>query len=48
MKKTKLMCLFASSAWLNVLNQGQSREHVFNSFADSIEFKKLCASYGIQ
>lgn len=36
------------NAWVKVLQSGQSREHVFNGFADSNEFKKICASYGIQ
>ena len=35
------------SAWVNVLGEGQSREHVFNGFADSPEFQELCRSYGI-
>ena len=34
-------------AWLNVLAGGQSREHVFNGFADSPEFREICAGYGI-
>ena len=36
------------NAWVNVLRKGQSREHVFNGFADSQEFKQICASYGIK
>lgn len=28
--------------WLKVLKSGKSREHVFNGFADSEEFKALC------
>ena len=36
------------NAWLKVLKNGQSREHVFNGFADSVEFREICASYGIQ
>lgn len=36
------------SSWLNVLNGGQSREHVFDGFADSVEFRKLCEEYGIR
>lgn len=35
------------SSWMNVLAQGQSRWHVFNGFADSIEFQEICNSYGI-
>lgn len=35
-------------AWLNVLESGKDREHVFNGFADSLEFKKICQRYGIQ
>ena len=35
------------NAWVKVLNQGKSREHVFNGFADSAEFQRLCDSYGI-
>lgn len=34
--------------WLDELASGQSREHVFNGFADSSEFRKICNSYGIQ
>ncbi len=33
--------------WVRVLQSGQSREHVFNGFADSPEFREICASYGI-
>ncbi len=36
------------NSWVNVLRSGQSREHVFNGFADSHEFIELCQSYGIQ
>ena len=36
------------NSWVNVLRSGQSREHVFNGFADSPEFRELCQSYGIQ
>lgn len=36
------------SAWKKVLNEGKSREHVFDGFADSIEFRDICASYGVQ
>ena len=35
------------NAWISVLNSGQNREHVFNGFADSPEFQKICASYGL-
>ena len=35
------------SAWGNVLRGGGSREHVFNGFADSPEFREICARYGI-
>lgn len=34
-------------AWVKVLENGKSREHVFNGFADSAEFRALCAQYGI-
>ena len=34
-------------AWINVLASGKSRTHVFNGFADSVEFQKICAGYGI-
>ena len=36
------------NAWLRVLRNGQSREHVFNGFADSNEFREICAEYGIK
>lgn len=35
------------NAWVKVLENGKSREHVFNGFADSSEFHKLCEQYGI-
>ncbi len=35
------------NAWVNVLKNGQSREHVFNGFADSPEFQEICAGYGL-
>ncbi len=35
-------------AWVKVLKNGQSREHVFNGFADSNEFREICARYGIK
>lgn len=36
------------NSWVKVLKSGKSREHVFNGFADSNEFRKICASYGIK
>lgn len=36
------------SSWEKVLKEGKSREHVFNGFADSAEFRKICQSYGIK
>lgn len=36
------------AAWEKVLREGKSREHVFNGFADSSEFRKICQSYGIK
>ena len=36
------------NSWVKVLKNGKSREHVFNGFADSNEFRKICASYGIK
>ena len=35
-------------AWEKVLRDGQGREHVFNGFADSPEFREICARYGIE
>lgn len=35
------------SAWLAVLNRGETRLHVFNGFAVSKEFSAICNSYGI-
>ena len=35
-------------AWEKVLKDGQGREHVFNGFADSPEFREICARYGIE
>lgn len=35
------------AAWVKVLENGQSREHVFNGFADSPEFQEICAGYGL-
>ena len=34
-------------SWEKVLKEGKSREHVFNGFSDSQEFRKICQSYGI-
>ncbi len=35
-------------SWIRVLEQeGKDREHVFNGFADSPEFQKIVASYGL-
>lgn len=35
------------SAWTNLLENGTTREEVFNGFALSTEFSSLCTSYGI-
>lgn len=35
-------------AWEKVLKDGKGREHVFNGFADSPEFREICARYGIE
>lgn len=35
------------TAWVQELGRGKSREHVFNGFADSVEFHKICDKYGI-
>lgn len=35
------------SYWLQALQSGQSRLQVFNGFADSSEFARICASYGL-
>ena len=35
------------STWVNLLNSGASREYVFNGFALSAEFTRLCNDYGI-
>ena len=35
------------NAWIGVLNDGLSRLHVFKGFAESDEFTKICANYGI-
>ena len=34
-------------AWVAQLRSGVSREEVFNGFSQSIEFARICASYGI-
>ena len=36
------------AAWKKVLKEGKNREHVFNGFADSVEFRDICADYGVQ
>ena len=33
--------------WINALNGGLTRFDVFNGFADSVEFKNLCESFGV-
>ena len=35
------------NAWVSQLRSGVSREEVFNGFSQSIEFSRICASYGI-
>lgn len=35
------------NAWVQELSRGKSRNHVFNGFADSAEFRKICDKYGI-
>ncbi|MBO4637849.1 MAG: DUF4214 domain-containing protein, partial [Clostridiales bacterium] len=35
------------NAWVAQLNEGVSREEVFEGFAQSPEFTGICASYGI-
>ncbi len=35
------------SSWISALKRGQGRESVFYGFTNSVEFKKICASYGI-
>lgn len=35
-------------SWMRVLKNDQSREHVFNGFADSNEFREICAEYGVK
>lgn len=34
--------------WTNLLKKGKSRKTVFDGFANSVEFKKICDSYGIK
>ena len=38
---------FGLQSWVDVLSQGGSRVHVFNGFADSVEFQEICDGYGI-
>jgi len=33
--------------WLNKLNTGTSRESIFYGFANSVEFERICETYGI-
>ena len=35
------------NAWVAQLDAGVSREEVFNGFAESPEFTRICSSYGI-
>ena len=35
------------NAWVEQLESGVSREEVFDGFAQSVEFARICASYGI-
>ena len=35
------------AAWVKVLEEGGSREDIFNGFADSPEFRELAQSYGL-
>lgn len=35
------------SAWIKVLEKGESRKHVFDGFVGSREFTEICNSYGI-
>ena len=35
------------NGWVDALESGLSRLHVFKGFAESVEYTKLCASYGI-
>jgi|GEM_PF-3406583 len=34
--------------WVNALNNGMTREEVFNGFVTSPEFSELCSSYGVK
>ena len=34
-------------AWVGQLDSGVSREEVFDGFSQSVEFSRICASYGI-
>lgn len=34
--------------WLDLLNEGVSREYIFRGFAQSVEYTKICESYGIE
>ncbi|MCQ2533805.1 MAG: DUF4214 domain-containing protein [Clostridia bacterium] len=36
------------SSWVSMLNEGKSRELVFNGFAGSLEFAGICSEYGIE
>ncbi|MCQ2533801.1 MAG: DUF4214 domain-containing protein [Clostridia bacterium] len=36
------------SSWVSMLNEGKSRELVFNGFAGSPEFAGICSEYGIE
>jgi hypothetical protein len=36
------------TSWVNSLNRGTSRQSVFNSFASSTEFERLCRNHGIR
>ena len=35
------------STWLNALTSGWSREQVMQGFSRSVEFKNICARYGM-
>ncbi len=35
------------NTWVNLLNQGKSREEIFNGFADSDEFLRMAARFGL-
>ena len=36
------------ASWVSMLNEGKSRELVFNGFAGSLEFAGICSEYGIE